>query len=308
MKFVFFLDNAASNNWIPARLRESTRMVCIAATLRHLGCDVHIPEWPAYGGDRWPLFGKFGGDSGGDVAVVPAEVFARPLDFARVVGIKTSRDIRRDLKYVHLYDALIAHELNPVIAHRPNVLVSHWHLHRRAMQWIIDKGLLGKYLENNVWGIRRNVDPPADKKPRIIFCGTSQNGRKALAESIHPDIRKHIDFVWRNEPDHMPADDYMRLLASYDAGLHMPGDGPKTYRFAEMAMLGLTTVWLPSKMPECPPITQENAIPLASVNDVETFERLWPKRHSLRYAADDDYLQGWSWLGHANRLLNILGA
>ena len=101
----------------------------------------------------------------------------------------------------------------------------------------------------------------------------------------------------------MSPPDYLKFMMECEMGINLRGAGPKAYRFAEMAMLGIPIVTCMPAMRDTPLVSDKNVILLRSHDDVESLEKGYLKRHEIAAEATRCYRDGWSMRGHAKMIL-----
>ena len=241
LKFDFHLANAAMHNGANAKVREATRMACMAYGLHKLGHDVNfVGMTPAFGQSaRWPFFSHIGtGHRRRDALQVRTMEELQPgirADVAVKCTVKAKREALREY-----CDVLVAHEASDALTGSNRVVDVPFLIHDDVIIDFIERGLFQAYLDDDVETIRAAFD--FTKKLWVGFRGTGWPNRVEFFDGAPEwvDVRFHP----MGQPP-MSAWSHCEWLASMRASPALAGDTPKTNLPPTLALLG-TPIIAPS--------------------------------------------------------------
>lgn len=296
MRFTFHLRNAAVNNNEEAKLRESTRMACLAHALDQLGHDVSIGNMPAVllESPRLQWFQHLlGRKLHNALNVVPAESLRHGGSCD--VAIKCSVSTEHDALYLSRSRLVVAHEADPRLADR--MLNVPFLIHDRVIR---EMGpLFGAYLRDDIETIRE-AWTPAVHTGMAAYCGAGWPQRK----QFFADAPEWVETRFY-DTHVMGGVEHARWLAGYRAAIVLRGDTPKVNLTPLAVLLGVPVV-APEIERNTPPLDEASMIrfdgwePLLAVLSDEARCRCIADR------ATEIYRAGWSPLGQARQIVNAL--
>lgn len=296
MRILVDAANAAVSNSRLAKLREGTRMAMLAWCLDRLGHKVYLRLNPEVRESaRREIFRHLlsAGNEEHDVLLASAENVRRRPDCDLLVGYKTTVDVGRDAHSIGVCDVLMAHEYDLNLDGDDRLLPIWFYVFDALVDLFISENELELYMADDLEHFRGKYGEP--KRRRVGFSGGFHYGRREMARRLPKwcDVR----FNARQSPR-----EYVRYLMECDAGLYFPGDTPKSYRLAELALLGVPVVTVPLETRVEPPMTEQNCVLLRSWDDHETLDDGLSRLDEIRRAADECYRSGWSAMGQAKLL------
>lgn len=301
-RFEFHLQNAAGANSIPAKIREQTRMALICHGMRRLGYEATIancsPEFRR--SNRWPFFRYLEEKMPAAIQVVPAE--SHKGQSARLtVGFKTSAAWKYDHLMLNICDVAAFHEYDPAVAKHKRLLPVPFMVHTDVMEHFIQSGLFEAYMNDDRETIRAHYR--CEKDIVAGFFGAGHYGRKDKAAQLP----NWCEFRFYDSPPCSP-DEYLRWLARCQIGFNMEGETPKSYRFAELTLLGIVNA-----APECatkvtPRLDSTNSILMRDWSDADALTEGLNRLDAIRAEADRCYLSGWSPTGQAKLIAGCFDA
>lgn len=306
MRFVFHLANCAVSNTPEAKLRESTRMACLAWCLDKLGHEVLIADLQSTfaQSNRYRHFEHIPGGPGtkDDIHVVPAEVLRNAMvPWPKLVAVKCSVGIKHDSALLSRCSVLVAHEYDPTFEDHEKLLKVPFLVHDRVISDLIEQKLFDAYLLDDIVTLRKELCRP---KTRLLgFSGAGWSRRKAFCEGA-PDWAE-IRFY---DTHPMGGLEHARWISGFVGGLYLSGDTPKTNTMPLLALLGVAIVCPVIATEDEPPLCFNNCVPFKSWDDVHA-NLLDEARLAERIAAATaDYVYGWSPLGQSASIVRKLTA
>lgn len=218
----------------------------------------------------------------------------RPKGAGVVIGQKATVENDRDLQVIEYVDYLVAHEYDPRLEGHPKLVPIPFPVNHRVMKYFRDEGLLESYLRDDVEVI--HAQHSVQRRAGVGFVGVGYYGRKLMAGRLPSWC--HCEF---NDSPQLSARRYLQRLASWKAGIHFPGDTPKSNRHMELVLLGTPVVTVPVEPQVDPPITSENTILLKDWSDRSTLMAGLGSR--VAEQATLDYCEGWSIMSTARKLI-----
>lgn len=303
MDFKVYLNNCALPNSEQAKLREATRMVMLAWCLRELGHRVSVPMrfTPSCVTHSARYFHEpFKGLSKSESGDVRIEADYGPAD----VVVKTGGETYRDQQVIQNCRVLLAVEYDLGIHGHPRLLPVPFPVNDDVVAHFIEEGTILPFLRNDLHRFR--ADPPA--KQVIGFIGNGTYGRQEQIARLRIAAAGRYEFetIFYDSPPFSPAE-YMRRCSRWSAGIVIGGVIPKTFRFSELALLGVPMIccrkdWQPVE----PELSPENCILLNDWDDAASLHHGMKRLNEIRVAADDAYKSGWSIMGQARKLVERL--
>lgn len=160
-------------------------------------------------------------------------------------------------------------------------------------------GLLDAYLTDDLGAIRKQYPP--DGYRIAGFVGLNHYERAARL-SLLP---AWVDAKLYNGNDRpMGPLEYLRWMAGCQVCVDLPGQHPRTYRFAEAAMLGRPVVCVPEGHQPTIPVCGINAIALRDWDDRQTLDELMARHEEIARCADDSYRRSWSLCAQVRSILD----
>lgn len=305
-KFDFYLSNAAANNSPAARIREHTRMACIAYGLKRLGHDVLIVDsWHEFReSNRWRFFADMKGESRRDAITVKPAEYLMTGNHHCDVAIKCSVKTSNDAALVSRCKVLVAHEYADSVADEERLLPVPFLVHDRVIDWFCESDVLEYYLDDDET-LANWVNPFIAKRDfSIAFAGAGHYGRKEIAAKMEQWFP--CEFILRDSPI-MSGQQYMEWLSGHRFALVPNGDTPKTNRWAEACILGLVIISPEQRTKVVPPQTNENTIMPADWDDVDGIKAGMERWKEIVMNAWESYCEGWSPTGQARQICKWLG-
>lgn len=248
LSFDFHLSNAAMHNGANAKIREATRMACMAYGLAKLGHDVRIVGQTNdfRESDRWPFFSHLAGVRRRDAVQVRSMEELSPTVKVGVAVKCTVKAKREGLR--KFCEVLVAHEASPELTGSKGVIDVPFLIHDDVIIEFIKRGLFQAYLDDDVETIRAAFD--FTKKLWVGFRGTGWSNRVDFFDGAPEwvDVRFHP----MGQPP-MNAWEHCEWLASMRASPALAGDTPKTNLPPTLALLGI---------PIIAPSFERNKVPL----------------------------------------------
>ncbi|MGR3219618.1 MAG: hypothetical protein ACUZ8H_07355 [Candidatus Anammoxibacter sp.] len=299
MNFNFYLQNAARNNVVVAQIREQTRMACIAYGLSTLGHEVRICSASSEfeQSNRWDYFKHLYGGFGDAIRVLPAEdarYGTRPD-----IGIKCSVGCKHDDILLNKCGLLVAHEHNEKRNGAKNLLPVPFICFDGTIEYFIEQDLFNAYLNDDLETIRSHFS--VEKTKQVCFAGVGHYDRQKMFASL----QNYCEIILKDKPV-MISGEYLKWASSFKAGLSPSGDTPKANRFSDLVVLGLATIAPPCSIAITPPLNRVNSILLKDWNDIDGLENGLGNAESIVAEADKDYRAGWSPMGQARQILELL--
>ena len=319
-RFDFYLTNAAANNNEAAKLREQTRMACIAYGMSRLGHEVSIVGLPQILGmsNRWKYFSHLmNGASKHAISVYPAETILtgnKDCDVAIKCSVKTDNDSL----YIARSKLLVAHEYSDAIAEHDKLLPVPFLVHDRVIDsWCRDTvhvnlltpiDIMQHYLDDDLEEIRsyQRLIAPAGLCACIGFAGVGHYGRDEIVAKLEAALPGMCAFRLHGSPK-MFAASYMDWMSSLKAVVCPCGDTPKTNRWAEAVVLGKPIISPLQRTRVVPAQTGDNTIMPADWDDTQAILDGLERCDEIVANADVCYRQGWSPTGQAKQICLSLG-
>lgn len=299
MRFNFWLQNVAVNNTATAKIREQTRMACIAHGLDMIGCEVRICEVSDEfrQSNRWSYFERFYGRLSDAVNVYPAEESLHGVH--PDIGIKCCIGCAYDAVLLNRCGLLVAHENDEKYCGMKNLLPVPFLCFDKSIEYFIEQGLFSAYLNDDLETIRSHFK--VEKTKQVCFAGVGYYGRHEMFANL-PD---YCELVLKDIPA-MSSGEYLKWISGFKAGLSPSGDTPKANRFADLVVLGIATVSPPCPIAITPPLNRVNSILLKDWNDTDGLENGLGNVELIVAEADKDYRIGWSPIGQARQILKAI--
>ncbi len=299
MKFNFYLQNAAVNNDAAAKVREQTRMACIAYGLSTIGNEVRIcsasDEFKQ--SNRWDYFKHLSGCLEDAKRVHPAEDAKHGV--RPDIGIKCSVGCQHDDALLDKCGLLVAHEHNEKRSGAKNLLPVPFLCFDGTIEYFVEQGLFNAYLDDDLDTIRSHFR--TEKTKQVCFAGVGHYGRHKIFVGL-PD---YCELILKDTAI-MTSGEYLNWLSSFKAGLSPSGDTPKANRFSDLVVLGLATIAPPCPIAITPLLNRVNSILLKDWNDIDGLESGLGNVESIVAEADKDYRDGWSPTGQARQILKAI--
>ena len=299
MKFNFYLKNAAGNNVVAAQIREQTRMASVAYGLSILNHEVRICNVSSefQQSNRWDYFKHLYGSLESAKSVHPAE---DAMHGVRVdIGIKCSVECQHDDILLNKCGLLVAHEHNEKYSQAKNLLPVSFLCFDGTIEYFIEQGLFNAYLNDDLETIRSHFS--VEKTKQVCFAGVGHYDRQKMFASLP----NYCEIILKDEPV-MISGEYLKWASSFKAGLSPSGDTPKANRFSDLVVLGLATIAPLCPIAIMPPLNRVNSILLKNWNDIDGLENGLGNVESIVAEADKDYRAGWSPMGQARQILELL--
>jgi hypothetical protein len=214
-----------------------------------------------------------------------------------VVGFRTSIGCARDAAFLGLFDVLVATEYDLAVGDEPGLFPIPFAVHDDMVTMFMASGELELYLSDDLGYFRRAYAEP--KVRRAGFGGCGGYGRKTM-ESVMP------EWCDAQFDKYMLEREYVRYIMGCEAGLLFAGCTPKTYQFSELALFGIPIITTPIATRIVPPLTSENCIEVSGWDDWAAMEAGMLRLDEVRRGADRDYVAGWSIMGQAKQLTEML--
>ncbi len=297
MKFAFHIQNVAHNNSQPAKLREATRMACIAHALDARGHNVTFASVPPVltQSNRWQFFSHIPvRKMAGALAVHPAEAL---LDRHTDIAIKCSVNVQRDATWQGHSRLLVAHEFSPDL-NDEGVLHVPFLVHDRVIDDLIDRRLFGAYLDDDLDTIRAEL--PQHKEKWVGFCGAAWGNRREFFHDA-PDW-VHIRFY---NTHLMSGWEHACWLANHRGAVCLRGDTPKTNLPPLCALLGIPIVAVEPER-NTPSLDLRSMIRFANWDGVRSILAQDTLAAKIAENATEIYKRGWSPLGIARQIVERL--
>lgn len=281
-------------------------MLAIAWCLDRLGHDVRLAHIPTllYNTSRWQHFNQLvhAPELSHEVLIAPEHGLSERR-VERTVCFKTSVSCADDRHLLESCDLVVAHENDPEFNGHTRLLPVPFMVGDPVMQLFCAQRLLDAYLSDDLHRIRDHFGVSAKKMRRAGHIGAMHYGRNEWADLL-PSWCEFVrtDSAYESA-NRVGADEYMRFLASCEVGIFMAGDTPKSYRWAELALLGVPIVCVAQPVPITPPATPGNTIMLDWWDDHAGLERGMSRRREVAAKADTDYRDGWSPMGQAKQIV-----
>lgn len=301
MIFNFHITNAAGNNNREARIREQTRMACIARGLTFLGHDVRIvgASEEFRGSERYPHFKDlFSEHKVGALEVFPAETM-RNREHRVDVGIKCSVGIQDDALYLNLCQVLVAHEYDVKLDDDPRLLPVPFMVHDSCMAGFIADGMFNAFIRNDIRAIRERYGHKKAGLLGLRCCGWTK--RKEFCA----DAPEWADIGFYDTPQ-MKALEHARWISGFRGGLCLRGDTPKSNLASLLALLGVAIVMQPIERRDTPRMDSRNTIQFGSWQQVLAELENDSRLSDIMAQATNDYIEGWSPMGQARLIAERL--
>src|SRR5690606_25743161 len=104
---------------------------------------------------------------------------------------------------------------------------------------------------------------------RIGFIGHYGYGRRLAITRFTPaaeSLQRHVDSITYETPPLTPSA-YLHRIGTFEMGLLLEGDTPKTNRQAEYALLGIPMISIPRTVRDTPDLDHSNSIQLRDWDD-----------------------------------------
>jgi hypothetical protein len=325
LHFHFHIEGAARNNSPAAQLREGTKLACLAWCLRRLGHRVRIASAPEvlHNSPRMTFFrdsglmsDEFNNGSEPDFHIVGHATKRFPE--SQTIIVKTTAETRFDDSLLKRRLVVAVHHDEQFIGHERLLSVPHF-VSDFVMDEFFRAGMIAAYLSDDLPAIRRVYAAPPESRRGIGFIGSDSFGRQPVAAQfaevasalgLPHDFQFTTQDISSDGPTIAPAD-YLRRVGSWIAGLDLPGERPKCYRFAELVLMGTVVVrneLLP--LPIVPPVNDRNAVVLDDGGDANAVRLRAGMESTAQYFltanADVDYTAGWSPMGQAKRIVEAI--
>jgi hypothetical protein len=301
MTFNFHLTNAAGNNNREARIREQTRMACIARGLSIMGHEVRIvgASEEFRGSERYTHFKDlFAEHKTGALEVHPAETM-RNREHRVDVGIKCSVGIQNDANYLSRCQVLVAHEYDENFDDHPHLLPVPFMVHDSVMAGFITDGMFDAFIRNEVRSIRERYCREKNGLLGLRCCGWTK--RKEFCANAP----EWADIGFYDTPQ-MKALEHARWISGFRGGLCLRGDTPKTNSPSLLALLGVAIVMQPIARRDTPRMDYRNTIQFGSWEQVRLELENDSHLGDITAQATNDYINGWSPLGQARLIAERL--
>lgn len=296
MKFTFRLRNAAVNNNEEAKLRESTRMACLAHGLHQLGHEVSIANVPGVllESPRIQWFQHLLGHKiPNALNVVPAESLRHGGSCD--VAVKCSVSTEHDALYLSRSRLVVAHEADPQCADR--TLNVPFLIHDRVIR---EMGpLFEAYLRDDIEAIRA-AWRPAVQTGVAAYSGAGWPLRKQFFADAPEWVEARF---YDTHP--MGGVEHARWLAGYRGAIVLRGDTPKVNLTPLAVLLGVPVV-APEIERNTPPLDEDSMILFDGWDSLRAVLDDEARCRRIADRATEIYRAGWSPLGQARQIVRAL--